>query len=56
MDNGAVARMLRRIADLLDARNENRFKIQAYRVAAQSVRRPRTRPSRPRASDTSSNR
>lgn len=35
--NAAVAHLLTNIADLLEAHGENRFKIQAYRVAAQSI-------------------
>jgi len=35
--NASVAQLLSSIADLLEATGENRFKVQAYRVAAQSV-------------------
>ena len=34
MDNAAIARILREIADLLEIKNENPFKIRAYRNAA----------------------
>ena len=34
MDNAAVARILREIADLLEIKDENPFKIRAYRNAA----------------------
>src|SRR5882762_4089856 len=34
MDNQAIARMLREIADLLEIKNDNPFKIRAYRNGA----------------------
>ena len=34
MDNQAIARLLREIADLLEIRNDNPFKIRAYRNGA----------------------
>jgi DNA polymerase (family 10) len=34
LDNGAIARVLREIADLLEIKNENPFKIRAYRNGA----------------------
>ena len=37
MDNLAIARILKEIADLLEIRNENPFKIRAYRNAADMV-------------------
>ena len=37
MENLAVARVLNEIADLLEIKNENPFKISAYRNAAESV-------------------
>jgi len=36
LDNLAVARILREIADLLEIKNDNPFKIRAYRNAATS--------------------
>ncbi len=36
-ENAAVARLLTAVADLLEAKGQNRFKVRAYRVAAQSV-------------------
>ena len=38
MDNAAVARALGEIADLLEIKGENAFKIRAYRSAADVVR------------------
>ncbi len=37
MDNAGVAKILRQVADLLDGMGENRFKVRAYQVAAQTV-------------------
>lgn len=37
MDNGAIARVLREIADLLEIKNDNPFKIRAYRNGADIV-------------------
>lgn len=37
MDNVAIARVLAEIADLLEIKNENPFKIRAYRNAAETV-------------------
>ena len=37
MDNLAVARILREIADLLELKNDNPFKIRAYRNGADTV-------------------
>ena len=37
MDNGAVARVLSEVADLLEIKGENAFKIRAYRSAADVV-------------------
>ena len=37
MDNAAVARVLREIADLLEIKNDNPFKIRAYRNSADIV-------------------
>lgn len=37
MDNAAIARILREIADLLEIKNENPFKIRAYRNAGDIV-------------------
>src|SRR6185436_18287327 len=34
LDNAAIARVLREIADLLEIKNENAFKIRAYRNGA----------------------
>ena len=37
MDNAAIARVLREIADLLEIKNDNPFKIRAYRNGADIV-------------------
>ena len=37
MDNQAIARILREIADLLEIKNDNPFKIRAYRNGADIV-------------------
>ena len=37
MDNAAIARILREIADLLEIKDENPFKIRAYRNGADIV-------------------
>ena|SRR5688572_3571064 len=37
MDNRALARVLHEIADLLEIKGENPFRIRSYRVAAESV-------------------
>src|SRR5215510_14784212 len=37
MDNLAIARVLKEIADLLEIRDENPFKIRAYRTAAETL-------------------
>jgi DNA polymerase (family X) len=37
LDNGAIAGVLREIADLLEIKGENSFKIRAYRTAADTV-------------------
>ena len=37
MDNRAIARVFREIADLLEVKGENAFKIRAYRTAADTV-------------------
>ena len=37
MDNAAVAGVFREIADLLEARKENYFKIRAYRQVADTI-------------------
>src|SRR5262249_57810214 len=37
LDNTAIARVLREIADLLEIKNDNPFKIRAYRNAADIV-------------------
>ena len=37
MDNPAIARILREIADLLEIKDENPFKIRAYRNGADIV-------------------
>jgi DNA polymerase (family X) len=37
MDNAEIARIFREIAELLELKNENRFKIAAYQKAAQNI-------------------
>ena len=37
MDNAAIARILREVADLLEIKGENLFKIRAYRSAADTI-------------------
>ena len=37
MDNLAIARVLAEIGDLLEIKDENPFKIRAYRNAAESI-------------------
>ena len=47
MDNLAIARVLTEIGDLLEIKNENPFKIRAYRNAAETIdshRRAHRRP------------
>jgi len=37
VDNNDVARVLNRIADLLEFKDENPFKLRSYRVAAETI-------------------
>ena len=41
-DNQAVARVLHRMADLLEFQDENSFKLRAYRVAAETIEEMRS--------------
>ena len=37
LDNGAVARVLHQIADMLEFKNENPFKFRSYQMAAETI-------------------
>ena len=37
MDNAAIARVLEEVADVLEIRNENPFRIRAYRNAVRTI-------------------
>jgi DNA polymerase (family 10) len=37
MNNAEIARLFRRLADLLELRGENEFKLRAYRNAAELI-------------------
>ena len=47
LDNLAIARILSEIADLLEIKNDNPFKIRAYRNGADIVAKMRARCARP---------